>query len=95
MGLFNKNGESKEDKKARKEAELLAKFGLEDLTGKDLESVKTIISELAGNKFLESGALLSGAKSEDLVKISNLTAIVEQNWIIIRLLSQINKKLDK
>ena len=36
MALFG-NKESKEEKKARKEAELLAKFGLEDLTGKDLE----------------------------------------------------------
>lgn len=35
MALFGKK-ESKEEKKARKEAELLAKFGLEDLTGKDL-----------------------------------------------------------
>lgn len=94
MGLFG-NKETKEEKQARKEAEMLAKFGLEDLTGKDLESVKSIVAELAGNKFLEAGALLSGAKADDLVKVSDLTAIVEQNWIIIRLLSQINKKLDK
>ena len=94
MALFGKK-ESKEEKKARKEAELLAKFGLEDLTGKDLESVKTIVSELAGNKFLEAGAVLTGAKSDDIVKVTNLTAIVEQNWIIIRQLNEINKKLDR
>ena len=94
MGLFG-NGESKEEKKARKEAAILAKYGLEDLSGKDLESVKTIVSELAGNKFLETGALLTGAKSEDLVKMSTLTTLVEQNWIIIRMLDRISKQLDK
>lgn len=94
MGLFGGNKETKEDKQARKERELLEKYGLENLSGKDLESVKAIVAELAGNKWLETGALFSGAKSEDLVKMSALTALVEQNWIIIRQLDQINKKLD-
>ena len=76
MALFG-NKESKEEKKARKEAELLAKFGLEDLTGKDLESVKTIVNELAGTKLMETGLALSGVKAEEQIKMSNLSALVE------------------
>ena len=38
MALFG-GKESKEEKEARKVAELLSKYGLEDLSGKDLESV--------------------------------------------------------
>lgn len=94
MALFG-NKESKEEKKARKEAELLAKFGLEDLTGKDLESVKTIVNELAGTKLMETGLALSGVKAAEQIKMSNLSALVEQNWIIIRQLNELNKKLDK
>lgn len=94
MALFGKK-ESKEEKKARKEAELLAKFGLEDLTGKDLESVKTIVNELAGTKLMETGLALSSVKAEEQIKMSNLSALVEQNWIIIRQLNELNKKLDK
>lgn len=94
MGLFSSK-ETKEEKKTRKEAELLAKYGLNDLSGKDLESVKTIVSELAGNKWLETGALFTGAKAEEIVKMSTLTTLVEQNWIIIRMLDRITKQLGK
>ena len=92
MGLFG--GETKDDKKARKEAELLAKYGLKDISSKDIESVKSIVSELAGNKWLETGAILSGASASDMAQTSCLEALVEQNWIIIRQLDRICKKLD-
>lgn len=92
MGLFSSK-EEKEEKKAQKEAKLLAKYGLDDLEGKDLESVKIIANELVGNKWLETGALFSGAKAEDLVKMTTLTTLVEQNWIIIRMLNRISNQL--
>lgn len=93
MALFG-GKESKEEKEARKVAELLSKYGLEDLSGKDLESVKTIASSLAGNNLITFGTTLSG-KAEDVAKLSYLSALVEQNWIIIRQLDRISKSLDK
>ena len=44
---------------------------------------------------IEFGSQLSGMKSEDTLKVSYLRAIVEQNFIIIRELDEISKKLDK
>ena len=93
MALFG-GKESKEEKEARKVAELLSRYGLEDLSGKDLESVKAIASSLAGNNLITFGTTLSG-KAEDVAKLSYLSALVEQNWIIIRQLDRINKSLDK
>lgn len=93
MALFNK--ESKEDKTARKTAELLERFGLEELSDeRDLDTVKKIAQEMAGNSLIEFGTALSG-KGEDVAKISYLRALLEQNWIIIRQLDRLNKALEK
>lgn len=95
MAIFGGNKETKEEKQARKAQELLEKYGLQELSDpRDLESVKSISLSLAGNGLLELGTSLS-AKSEDLVKMSNLSALVEQNWIIIRQLDRLNKNLEK
>ena len=94
MALFG-GKETKEEKQARKAQELLEKYGLQELSDpRDLESVKNISLTLVGNPFLELGTSLS-AKSEDLVKMNYLSAITEQNWIIIRQLDRLNKNLEK
>ncbi len=93
MALFNK--ESKEDKAARKTAELLDRFGLEELSDeRDLAAVKKIAEEMAGNGLIEFGTILNG-KGEDVAKISYLRALLEQNWIIIRQLDRLNRSLEK
>ena len=90
MALFG--GESKEDKQERKVQELLEKYGLQDLTDeRDLASVKNISYTLMGNKMIEMGNVLSGS-GVDSAKMSYLSAIVEQNWIIIR---QLDKLINK
>lgn len=90
MALFS--SESKEDKKARKAQELLERYGLQELSDpRDLESVKSIATSLAGNNLITFGATLQG-KTEDVAKMSLLQAIVEQNWIIIRQLDKLNQK---
>lgn len=92
MGLF-KSQDEKVQEKLSKQEQLLEKYGLETLTGKDAESVKEIADELIGSKVMEIGARLNFAtKSEDLLKIGYLRAIYEQNWIIIRQLDKLNKK---
>lgn len=90
MALFG--GESKEDKQERKVQELLEKYGLQDLSDpRDLASVKNISYTLMGNKMIEMGNVLSGS-GVDSAKMSYLSAIVEQNWIIIR---QLDKLINK
>lgn len=90
MALFGEK-ESKEEKKARRIQELLDKYGLQDLSDpRDLESVKRISESLLGNKAIELGNLFAGSGADD-VKMSYLSAIVEQNWIIIRLLDKLTK----
>lgn len=91
MGLFD----SKEVKDAKKEEKLnamMAKYGLESLSPEYREKVKDINDELLGMGFMEAGMKLSMAKSEDQMKVSYLHALVEQNWMIIRLLDEIKRK---
>lgn len=89
MGIFG-NSESKEDKKAMKENELLARFGLHNITDpKDKESCRKIVSTLVGTGAMETGMKLSMAKAEEQLKVSYLHAIMEQNWIIIRQLDKL------
>jgi len=92
MALFGGQKETKEEKQARKVQELLEKYGLQNLSDpRDIESVKRISESLYGNKLIELGTALSGS-GEDSAKLTYLSALVEQNWIIIRQLDQLNKR---
>lgn len=89
MGLLG----NKEDKKEEKTLAALKKHHLEDISPKYAEAVKEINLELAGTGAMELGAALSfGVKNEELLKISYLRTLVEQNWIIIRQLDELAKK---
>lgn len=93
MGLFG-GKESKEYKKLAKMQEIASKYHLEDINPKDLEAIKNINYELMGTGLMEFGTLLTG-KAEDNVKIAYLNTLIQQNWVIIRQLDEISKKLDK
>lgn len=93
MALFGAK-ETKEDKVARKTQAMLEKYGLEYLDPKDMESVRNIGNALMGNNLIELGTALSGS-GVDVAKMSYLRALIEQNWIIIRQLDRLNKKLDQ
>ena len=93
MALFGAK-EAKEDKVARKTQAMLEKYGLEYLDPKDVESVRNIGYALMGNGMIEFGTALTGS-GVDVAKMSYLRALVEQNWIIIRQLDRLNKKLDQ
>lgn len=97
MALF----ESKEEKEAKKAAkemqktqEFLDKYGLSEINGQDLQSIKNIASEMWGMGLMRLGMSLTGLKDEERTKIEYLSALYEQNWIIIRQLDRLNKKLD-
>lgn len=92
MALF-KSAEEKEAKKEEKTRKILAKYGLEDLSDpRDIESVKNIVNELFGTKLMEFGATFGG-NERDFLELQTYyeRAIVEQNFIIIRLLDKLNK----
>ncbi len=94
MGIFS-GKETKEEKQVRKAQEVLAKYGLNNLSFEYADAVKNISLELAGTDAIEVGSLFSGMKNEDILKTSYLNAIMQQNWILIRQLDEISKKLDR
>lgn len=94
MALFG-GKEAKEEKAARKQQEMLKKYQLEELSDPaDLESVKRIVAELFGTDVFELDALLTGdVRNMTRNQMYYQRALVEQNFIIIRMLDRINKKL--
>lgn len=92
MGLFG-NAEDKEAKKEAKLDAMMAKYGLENLSPEYRSKVKDINSELIGTGLMEAGMKLSmNAKAEDQLQVQYLRTIMEQNWMIIRLLDEIKNK---
>jgi hypothetical protein len=94
MALFG-NKESAEDKQAREEKLFLEKYGLENLGSEDMKILKRITSDLAGNKWFKAGMALSFARAEEQAKVTYLSALVEQNWLLFRKLDEISNKLDQ
>lgn len=93
MALFG----SKEDKAAQaaeKERALLQKYGVEMLYDTQAaECLKKIARELAGTGLMEAGVKLGmGVKTEDQLMVQYLRTIVEQNFLIIRLLDALAEK---
>lgn len=92
MGLFA-SAEEKEAKKEEKLNALMAKYGLENLSPEYRDKVKDINLELVGTGLMETGMKLSmNAKVEDQLQVQYLKTIMEQNWMIIRLLDDIKRK---
>lgn len=90
MGLFSQREEKDEFETNR----TIRKFHLNNLSQDDMETVIQISNDLEGNGLITLGTRLSG-KAEDVAKITYLSAIVRQNWIIINQLSRIEKLLKK
>lgn len=89
MGLFGSKDVEGDQQK------FLSKYGLENLTPADLVILKRITADIAGNKWFKAGMALSFAKAEEQAKVSYLSALVEQNWLIIRKLDEISKRLGR
>lgn len=92
MGLFSKD-ETKMERTARKEQEILERYGLTEVSPMDIESIRKIIADLSGNGLFKAGMALTFAKGEEQAKVTYLSALVEQNWIIIRQLDRIQRML--
>lgn len=91
MALFG-NGETKEEKQARKEREILEKYGVADLSDpRDAAAIRSIAALMSGNKMIATGTALTG-NGVDSAKLDYLNILVEQNFIIIRQLERLNRK---
>ena len=104
MAIFG--GESKEEKRQRKEAEVqakqeeqdmkvLSKYGLQDLSDpRDIESIRTIINELRGTGLMRASDAFGAMSEKDMLRVQMAyqKAIMEQNFVIIRLLNKIANK---
>ena len=92
MNMFNKNSEEKEQKQIEK---FMEKYQLEDLDEKDLVVLKKITTDLMGSGLLKTGMKLTfGTRPEENLKVSYLNTLVQQNWMIIRQLSRLNKNIE-
>ena len=88
-------GKSKEEKQQEQLDKLMEKYNLYELDPKDLETVKNIANDLAGNGLLKAGMALSFTNGADQAKVTYLSALVEQNWLIINQLNRLNKNIEK
>lgn len=70
----------------------LSKRGLSGLDTDVQDQVFNISTDMAGNGLIKFGTALSG-KAEDKAKIGYLSALVEQNWIIIKQQDEILKEI--
>lgn len=93
MALFEKK--SKEEKQQEEIQKFIGRYHLEDLTANDLAIVQKIAGDLMGNGLIKAGMALSFAKAEEQAKVTYLSTLVEQNWLMINQLSRIAKLLDK
>ena len=93
MGLFDKK--SKEEKRDEKLQKFIERYGLDELDDRDYEKVEQIATDLIGKDFMKTGMAISMAKAEEQLKVSYLSVLVEQNWIIMNQLSRISKQLEK
>ncbi len=92
MGIFDKKSE--EEKLNEKREKFMKKFGLEGLEEQDLKILDSILLDLAGTGgFL--GQITSITMSPaDMQKVNASWCIVRQNWMILRQLNKLNKKLE-
>lgn len=93
MGLF-KSEEEKQAIQQEKLNKLMAKYELNELEDKYQNAIKNINIELAGTSAMEFGNILAyDEKTAARLNTYYLNSLIKQNWIIIRQLNDINKKL--
>ncbi|MEX2804999.1 hypothetical protein AB3329_07800 [Streptococcus sp. H31] len=86
--MFNKTKQTKVQK-------YIESRGITELPEKSYVQVERIINDLAGNGLFKAGMALSFAKAEEQAKVTYLSAIVEQNWILIRQNEEILNELKR
>lgn len=95
MALFGGEKQTKEEKQEEQLRKFIDKYGMDSIDPRDLGIVKKIANDLYGNVFMKAGMALSFAKVEEQAKVTYLSALVEQNWLIINQLSRLNVAIEK
>ncbi len=90
------------NKKAAQDHAALEKYGLnldeydqKTIKQKNIDNIRRLAQDLLGNNFIKFGMALSFGKVEEQAKITYLSALVEQNWILIRQQEQVIKLLER
>lgn len=83
------------DKESQEIQQFMDKYNLHALGSEDLTTLKRIANDLAGNGFFKVGMAFSLAKAEEQAKVTYLSALVEQNWMIINQLGKLNNNIER
>lgn len=75
--------------------DLMEKYGLSNVDSRDAESIRKIFNDMKANGLFKTSMQLGFSKTEELAKVNYLSALVEQNWIIIRQLDRLNKSIGR
>jgi len=102
MRLMKPKAEREAEKAENRDADaqtFLRKLGInvspEDINKMNLESLNTIKSMSRGNKLIMAGLALSMGNQVEQTELALLSALIEQNWILIRQNEAILRKLDQ
>lgn len=91
MAIFG----AKEDKQQKELEKFMERYQLEELDEKDLAILRKIAADLIGNGLGKAGMALGFADISDQLTVTYLSALVEQNWMIIRQLGRLNRNLEE
>lgn len=83
------------DKQEKELRKFQQKFHIDELDTRDIETVRDISADLAGNGFFKAGALFSNTSAADQAEMFYQSALVRQNWIIINQLNRLNKNIEE
>lgn len=86
------NTSNKEEKKLQK---LISDYNLDNLTEEDLTILKKISSLVNETSWYKDSFTSSITTPDEKVKYAYTETLIEQNWMIIKLLSSLNNKIDK
>lgn len=95
MGMLGNRLEKKEAKKEAKLQKFMERYQLNDISPEDYTVIERVANDLVANNLFKAGMALSFAKAEEQAKVGYLSALVEQNWILIRKLDEMSKRLEK
>ncbi len=88
MGIFNK------EKQKEYRDNLIEKYKYEGMTEREEELLVKILIDLKGNDFFKGG-MVTFTKPDDNMKVSYLSAIMQQNFIMINQLAKLNSNIEK
>ncbi|NLO83132.1 MAG: hypothetical protein GX094_08775 [Clostridiales bacterium] len=95
MGIFGGKKKSKEEKYQEKMNDFMERYHLEDIDEKDLLVLQRIANDLFRKEIIQEETVLAFANVVEQAKISYLSVLTEQNWMIIRQLNKLNKNIEK